>query len=552
MLAVPMEHKPVDHSSWRDWLTESDRISVEEVLSILGTEGASLVPERLPYLFPRLSMLARHVAEIGVANSLPWLRWSKSLESANSILDERGIKKAPLNNWGNNPFLVGASPLSACLTQSLDPKLKKQYLVVAALLLAVLATDTSGSKKKFHAIADTLRNSRHTSYSSGRLLSQLPAGAQNDSDFPMQVESSLARLKATPDAQTANGKRFVNAITKLLRHLESIDSASAGDGDKPGNKRKRRRGQPVPLRLPVDEPVDGVRWRPPGMIAEVDVTYPGEDDEPGLPTTPESPLLTYTENLDVELDEPTEAISEEGVAARARQTRYWLSRFYSITPVDRALLTPLERGRLVVELRAAMAISAALDEGFVACVLALSYFLGLEVQEILALEFSRKGDLDPFAGIYKKPLLRPENSYVPEEDDFQYYEETPSNIELVLPKFVTNYLTRLDQKRKAPSRTSFGSVIGLDPDVCLEEAKRFLEPVREQGRYQIYIERIRASLRNDLSAHCRNPVITYLLAGTADQQAPMLAYYQGIRVDYLKKAYEEACQRLLAEEYQVF
>lgn len=122
-----MEHKPVDHSSWRDSVTESDRISVEEVLSILGTEGASLVPERLPYLFPRLSMLARHVAEIGVANSLPWLRWSKSLESANSILDERGIKKAPLNNWGNNPFVVGASPLSACLTQSLDPKLKNLY-----------------------------------------------------------------------------------------------------------------------------------------------------------------------------------------------------------------------------------------------------------------------------------------------------------------------------------------------------------------------------------------------------------------------------------------
>lgn len=548
---MPVQYAPFAHSPWPDWLSEPDRAAVKEVLSILGTEGAPQDPGHLLHLFPRLSVLARYVEGFGAARGFPWLDWSESLAKASSILTNRGIQPASIRRRTGNSYLVSIAPLSACFSQPADPKIEGRYLALSALLLAVLATDKSGNKEKFHSIADGLRMSRDTSYPAGRLLAQLPAPKLGSSEFVGQMKSALRILKNSAEAQEVNVRPFVDSLTKLLGILESTTGEWAATGDKPGNKKTRRRRQPTPLRLPVDEPGGESRWRPPGVIAEVDITPTDLDDDYDFLIPPEAPLLIYTEDIDAASAEAAEAISEEGVAARARQTRYWLSRYYNITPVDRSLLNPLERARLAGALRTAMATSAPLDEGLIACAISLSYFLGMDLGQVLRLEFSKKGNLDLAAGLYRKPLLRPESGFVPKEGEYQYYEETPAEIELALPKFVADYLRRLEQARKKSSRTTFDSVIGLDPDACLDEAKRFLESLREHGRYQLYIERIRASLRNDLSAHCRNPVITYLLAGTEDQQAPMLSYYQAIKIEYLRRVYAESCQRLMAEEYQV-
>lgn len=546
---MPAKEPSLAHSSWANWLPETDRAIVDEVLGVLGVEGEMQDLAHLLHLLPRLSLLARYVARFEIATGIPWLRWSESLASANTILAEQGIQASPLNRrGGNNPYLVGLAPLSACFTQPLDPKIEGQYLGLGAIFFAVLAMDKSGKREKFHAVADGLRMSRDTIYPAGRLLSLLPTPVRNSADFTDHVKSALPSVKASSDAKKENGRRFVNALTNLLGFLESTKPDREGGVIKPGNNIR----QITPIRFPIDDPGGGSQWRPPGVISEVDITSSGIEDYPDLLMPPEAPLLFYTEDIDADTAEPAEAISEEGVAARARQTRYWLSRYYSITPVDRALLNPLERSRLVGALRRAMAPSVPFNDGLIACVISLSYFLGMDLGDILRLEFSHKSSLDPAAGIYRKPLLRPKSGYVPKDDEYQYYEEKPKVIDLALPKFVADYLGRLEQERKMPSLTTFNSATGLDPDVCLEKTKRFLDSLREHGRYQLYIERIRASLRNDLSAHCRNPVITYLLAGTEDQQAPMLSYYQAIRFEYLKQMYKESCQRLMAEEYKVF
>lgn len=225
--------------------------------------------------------------------------------------------------------------------------------------------------------------------------------------------------------------------------------------------------------------------------------------------------------------------TELDVEIHLNETKYWLRRLSNVVPTDTRRFLPLERKHLINWLEFKLA-SPKRNDKLSAGLVGLIYFTGQPLKELMKYGVGESQTLSQ-GGLYIRKILRPDDSWIADDEHREFFEEIAEEQELHLPKLIEPWVSSLC--------TNQGSTLADSLKVNLEQAgelvKKALMDIRGNGLYdRITYDRLHLALKIETTLQYQDSVITYLLASTPSEGAPVPSYYVAYNTDKLASCYQ--------------
>lgn len=334
---------------------------------------------------------------------------------------------------------------------------------------------------------------------------------------------------------------YPDYYSSLTAVFDEINSGEVGSSERTlSNTIRRLLGLGHAPRVRTDEAVDSGAVRIKGWRNHHSEIVDGleEGTLADFPIqAPESDIGEAGRNILIfEADPPPEDSSEgpdeDEIDARTEESSYWISRHQRIVPNDTGRLTKPERRHFSAYLRRCIC-SEIHGEQVAGVILGLMYVTGQDIETVLDFNIGTGQQID-WDGYYHRPISSPANAYKPSPEVLSDLEASINEIGLPLPEPLKTWV--IDELGGYSGNIC--QYFSETPEKIKIYIKEALDRVRENGLYfRIIQDRIAPALAIEMSLKWRNPVATHLIAGRANQAAPMLSYYVVHTVDELLDMY---------------
>lgn len=462
-------------------------------------------------------------------------RWLATL----SLIEARGSAA----KWPRAAQTVrGGNPLGSQFKQYgvaalfLQPINHASLAPLTNLVKVCLCSLLANPREDIQAASHTLRvfiakNPLHSA-----LFKRLPAQVR----YP-EFRESLSKL--LPTLSIAEWPSNEQNLVRALKKLSQLGSVRL-----PGKRPMGGDGLPTHEIPPLPSLNRPKGWRnlslvdnwpdlpPSGLVGTIEITAP--DAAEG--EAPEFTTIFMADEQTPE-DQATELpLSLAATDAAAEESRHWLSRHQRLVPGDLGRFTPLERKALVKHLLTHLHSPDNLSQ-VTAGLLGLMYCLAKDLDSVLNLRLGQGGDLDA-TGMFRRQIRQPTGAYVPPVSLSNRLITNQAYLELPLPPPLTEWVSA----RFSPFSGTIRDAIGISTTKIKESISDTMEALRDRSRFQrIRIERIPAALPLELTLATHDPAVTYLLAASTQQAAPMLSYYTRYPVEKLVRIYIEVTRKMM-------
>lgn len=493
-------------------------LKIESILDIdLSFPAPKNLVETLLELLPHLEPL--HLAS-------QWLDVMQYTAQTNEARTwPRTAKTGPDRNPLNRNFT--RYPICAYLLQDGHFKAAQQTLGLKLLFLNALLRRNSSDGLISHAIQ--LRVSTRTNTDDLQILLSLPEFTGEFFNYYQQLRDSVQLLITTENQ---------SPLLSSLRTLLELAPAA-----RPAQSTKSRAQFEPEVAKPVLTSASENTQTPAKNISslKLDSGNAESSEPPEFIDVFSAVLYADNTNDENELDLISPQLLDESAAdSQAQTSEYWLRRHHRLVPTDWGRFTRIERKHLAHSIKTGMA-SADAKQALSAAILGSMYVTGLSIESLL---LTQAGPDQTFtnSGSYIREIQLPEGAFNPSPEQLSDLQPKASRIILQLPEPVRQWISTTCTGETKP----LGELLNLQQEEAVQLIRSLLHEIRQDGLFQrIRLERIPAALALETTLAYQDPLVTYLVAATANQAPPKLSYYAAYPVEMIQQIYSQVTQEML-------
>jgi hypothetical protein len=229
------------------------------------------------------------------------------------------------------------------------------------------------------------------------------------------------------------------------------------------------------------------------------------------------------------------------IDTKIKESNFWLRRHHKLVPSDWGRLNEAERQKLIQFVSKNIK-SQNTSERNSAGLIGLIYLTGCKLENLLHCSVG-KDQVFSIGGIYRREIRLPADAWTSSEEQNEYFEDSAKELVLQLPDFISEFVSNLC----TDDISSIGDVLALDLEAAIALVKNALVIMREGRLYdRITLDRLHTALAIEVSLMFQDPVVTFQLASSSNQAAPMLGYYVAHKVEKLVQCYSKITEQMVS------